>query len=205
MLRSAVGRALAVCLVVVSVAPVVASTPAVAAPRAPRFGSVIEDYAPYTEPTRCRPRPKPGVQAFADVLQHAYPDTSSIGISRACHGEPSSDHQEGRALDWGRRANVASERRDVKDLLGWLFARDRWGNRDAMLRRLGIDYVIWNRRIWGTWTKAWETYCVQRPAGCRDPETRSILDPHTSHLHISFAWPGARGETTYWNPARSKA
>jgi hypothetical protein len=145
------------------------------------------------------------VQAFADLLEEAYPDTDWIGISRACDGEPTSDHQEGRALDWGRSASVPAERADVRDLLTWLFATDDYGNADAMLRRLGIDYVIWDRRIWGTWTDGWETYCVQKSSGCKDPDTHANLDPHTSHLHISFGWPGAREETSFWDPASSRS
>src|SRR6185436_1153813 len=77
-----------------------AALPALAAPRAPHFGPVIEDYAGYVSPERCRPAAKPGVEAFADLLRDAYPDTAWIGISRACEGTPASDHQEGRALDW---------------------------------------------------------------------------------------------------------
>jgi hypothetical protein len=205
MSRSALGRVLGVVLVFASVVSAVAAEPAIAAPAGPKFGSTIEDYASYTSPTRCRPRPKPGVQAFADVLMHAYPDTRWIGISRPCHGTPTSDHQEGRALDWGRSVSVRSERKDVKDLLAWLSAPDRYGNDDAMLRRLGIDYLIWNRRIWATWTQSWDVYCVQKPSGCKDPDTHQVLDPHTSHLHISFGWPGARGDTSYWDPAKSRS
>jgi hypothetical protein len=205
MSRSAVGRVLGVLLVSASVVPLLGAVPSSAAPKAPRFGSTIEDYAPYTSPTKCRPKPKPGVQAFADLLMKTYPDTKWIGISRTCHGTPTSDHQEGRALDWGRSVSVPSERADVKDLLAWLFATDRYGDRDAMLRRLGIDYLIWNRRIWGTWTQSWEVYCVQKPSGCKDPDTHQVLDPHTSHLHISFGWPGAREQTSFWNPDASRS
>lgn len=198
------GRSLAVAVLVVS-AVAAASTPSVAAPRAPRFGPVIEDHAGYVAPTRCRPAPKPGVVAFAALLEAAYPDTTWIGITRACHRRPSSDHQEGRALDWGRDATDRQERASVEDLLDWLFAEDRHGNRDALARRLGISYVIWNRKIWGSWSAEWDVYCVKKPAGCRDPESRSLLNPHTDHVHISFGWDGARMRTTYWNPEDSFA
>jgi hypothetical protein len=193
------GLPLAVAALAVILCLVVPSTRVSAAPKAPRFGPLIEDYEGYTAPEECRPKAKPGVQAFADLLGDAYPSTSWIGIGRACEGTPTSDHQEGRALDWGRSANDRSDRKDVKDLFAWLFATDEHGNEDAMIRRLGITYLIWDREIWGTWS-GWETYCVQKPAGCRDPDSHAILDPHTSHVHISFGWPGARMRTSFWNP-----
>ena len=196
------GRSLAVAVLVVS-AVAVLPIRAVGAPRAPRFGPVIEDYAGYTAPERCRPGTKPGVDAFARLLEKRYPDTAWIGIGRACSGNPTSDHQEGRALDWGRDARDASDRRSVEDLFAWLFAEDRYGNTDALARRLGISYLIWNKRIWGAWDGGWEVYCVKKPSGCRDPESRAILNPHTDHVHISFGWDGARMTTTFWNPEDS--
>ena len=36
------------------------------------------------------------------------------------------------------------------DLAAWLFATDAFGNRRAQARRLGIMYVIWNRKIWSS-------------------------------------------------------
>ena len=202
--RTRRGRSLAVAVLVVSVLTLVPVT-AVAAPRAPRFGPVIEDYAGYTSPERCRPAPKPGVEAFAELLEDAYPDTAWIGISRACKGRPTSDHQEGRAIDWSRDASDKQERVDVEDLFGWLFAEDRYGNADAIARRLGISYIIWNKKIWGSWSQDWEVYCVKKRSGCRDPDRRAILNPHTDHVHISFGWPGARKQTTFWNPKDSLA
>jgi hypothetical protein len=203
--RTRRGTSLVVAFLVASCLQSSSIQPASAGPRAPHFGPVIEDYSGYVSPERCRPAPKPGVQAFADLLLETYRDSTWVGISRACHGEPTSDHQEGRAIDWGRSATVRSERAEVEDLLDWLFATDRYGNTDAMIRRLGITYLIWNRDIWGAWSGDWEVYCVQKPAGCRDPDSRSIMDPHTSHIHISFGWPGARMQTSFWDPAKSFA
>lgn len=179
------------------------SGPAAAAPPAPRFGPVIEGYARYVAPERCRPRPKPGVIAFRDLLLETYPDSTWTVIERACSGTATSDHQEGRALDWARDATDDTERAQVEDLLGWLLATDAYGNPHAMLRRLGIVYLVWDRRIWGTWSQAWEVYCVQEAKRCRDPESGAALDPHTDHIHISFGWRGARMKTTFWNPTES--
>jgi hypothetical protein len=177
---------------------------AVAAPEPPVFGPVIEDYALYQGQRFCRPRPKPGVVAFQGLLQQAYPDSTWFNISRPCTDRGQSEHKEGRALDWSRNAAVAAERATVRDLFAWLFAADGNGNTHAMARRLGIMYIVWNRRIWKAWEGGWETYCVQRGRRCKDPDSRAVLHPHTDHVHFSFGWPGARMLTTFWNPALSQ-
>jgi len=199
--RARVTRALPV---VLALACALATLPAAAEPKAPKFGPVIEDYAQQVSPERCRPKAKPGVQAFADLLAEAYPDPAWFAIGRACEGEATSDHHEGRALDWARDAGDRSERRAVKDLFAWLFATDKRGNTDALARRLGITYVIWNRRIWSSWSGKWSEYCVKKPAGCRDADSKALLNPHTDHVHFSFGWPGARMGTTFWDPEASR-
>lgn len=178
---------------------------ALAAPQAPSFGPAIEDYAPYEGQRRCRPRPKPGVVAFQKALEAAYPDSAWFNISRPCRDGGQSEQKEGRALDWSRNASVPAERATVRDLFDWLFATDAHANPDAMARRLGVMYIVWNRRIWTSWSGGWEVYCVQRGRKCKDPDTRAVLHPHNDHVHFSFSWAGARKQTSYWNPALSQA
>lgn len=187
-------------LAVLSVAP----PGAWASPPAPTFGPVIEDYAEYQGQTRCRPKAKPGVVSFQQMLQTSYPDSTWFGISRACKVGGRSEHKEGRALDWSRNAKVPVERAEVQDLLGWLLATDAYGNEHAMARRFGIMYVIWNRRMWSSWDEGWEIYCVQKRRRCKDPDSKAALHPHRDHVHFSFGWPGARMETTYWHPELSQ-
>ena len=169
-------------------------------PRAPEFGPTIEDYADYVGQKRCKPKPKPGTLALSDLLQTTYADTTWIGISRACGIGGTSEHKEGRALDWSRDVNDPAQRRSVSEFLDWLFATDEHGNENAMVRRLGIMYVIWNRRIWSTWDEGWDIYCVQKKKKCKDPDSKAEVHPHTDHVHISLSWDGARKKTSYWNP-----
>jgi hypothetical protein len=169
-------------------------------PLAPEFGPVIEEYADYEGQKRCKPKAKPGTLALSQLLQTTYPDTTWIGISRACDVGGSSEHKEGRALDWSRDVNDAAQRRSVREFLTWAFAPDQYGNENAMVRRLGIMYIIWNRKIWSTWDESWDVYCVQKKKICRDPESKSALHPHTDHVHISLNWDAANMETSYWNP-----
>lgn len=177
-----------------------AGTAAMAAPPAPQFGPVIDGYAPYQGQTRCKPKPKPGVVGFRDMLLAAYPDSTWFTISRPCGVGGQSEHKEGRALDWARNAAVPTEKAQVQDLLGWLLATDQHGNRHAMARRLGVMYIMWNRRMWSAWEGGWEVYCVMRNGKCKDPETKAVLHPHRDHVHFSFSWRGARMETTFWHP-----
>jgi hypothetical protein len=72
-------------------------------------------------------------------------------------------------------------------MLRWLFATDAHGNQDAMFRRLGLMYVIWNKQIWGAWSQRWEPYSCSGPTLC-----------HVNHMHFSFGWAGAEKKTSYW-------
>lgn len=199
-----VHRFVAAVLAIVAV-PVVLPGPVQATPPAPQFGPVIEDYAEYEGQRRCRPKPKPGVVAFQEVLSAAYPEqTTWFNISRPCKDGGQSEHKEGRALDWAVTASDPADRAAVQDLFAWMFATDEHGNTHAMARRLGVMYVIWNRRMWSAWDPGWEVFCVQRGKRCKDPDSKAVLHPHNDHVHFSFGWPGARMQTSYWLPDLSR-
>jgi hypothetical protein len=173
-------------------------------PAAPKFGPVIEDYAEYEGQKRCKPKAKPGLLSFQEVLQTTYPDSTWFGISRGCDIGGTSEHKEGRAMDWSRDATNPAQRKTVSQLFEWLFAEDEHGNENAMVRRLGIMYIIWNRQMWSSWDQEWEVYCVQKRKVCRDPDSKAAVHPHADHVHFSFGWPGAKMQTSYWNPELSK-
>ena len=178
---------LALVLVLASLLAVVG--PATAAPRKARssYAKVIEPLAGYQPQTTCSPRAKAGVVDLSRRLLRSYPGTRSLGIVRACAAGGRSEHKEGRAFDWGGlRASHAADRAKVKNFTTWLFAKDRHGNRNAMARRMGIQYVIWNKRIWGSYaaSSGWRKY--------------TGANPHTDHMHISFTWAGANKKTSFW-------
>jgi hypothetical protein len=75
--------------------------------------------------------------------------------------------------------------------------RDARGNTHTMVRRLGVMYVIWNRRMWSAWTGQWETFCVQR-GEVQGAGLEAVPHPHNDHEHFSFSWPGARADHV-WN------
>ena len=192
-------------LVVVACAllTLVATTVAHAAPRAPQLGRAIDPLAGYEGASHCDPNPKPGVVAFQQLILAANPGTGAGGISRACSGgDASSEHNEGRAWDWGVNITNPDQKKKAEAVIDWLLASDRYGNVHAMARRLGIMYLIWNRRIWFP-SSGWSTYCKQRGNVCRDPDDGGVRSPHRDHVHFSFTWAGARKQTTFWHPDRS--
>jgi hypothetical protein len=164
------------------------TTVASAAPTAPRsYTAPIELYAPYSPQTTCSPTAKPGVVAWRDQLLRTYSWTRSLGIVRGCDVGGRSEHKEGRALDWGVNASSARDAAAVRDVMAWLFASDRYGNRHAMMRRLGIQYIIWNRQIISSYNigAGWRAY--------------TGASPHTDHVHFSFSWAGANRLTSYFD------
>jgi hypothetical protein len=150
------------------------------------YSRAIEPLALYQPQTTCSPVAKPGVANFASRLLAAYPSTRSLGIVRACSVGGRSEHKEGRAFDWGVSAHSAAGRAKVAKVVHWLLKTDAYGNSYAMARRLGIQYLIWNHKIWGSYAASagWRKY--------------TGADPHTSHMHISFTWAGAREATSFW-------
>lgn len=150
-------------------------------------GAAIEGYARYEGQTRCDPTAKKGTLALRDLLLARYPSTRSLGISRSCGVGGRSEHKEGRAFDWGANLGVAAERAAAQDFLAHLFATDSHGNRHALVRRMGLMYVIWNHQIWSAYRAdaGWRPY--------------SGSSPHTDHVHMSLSWAGAQGLTSFWS------
>jgi len=160
-----------------------------AAPSTPAFGPAIDGYAAYDPQTTCVSTAQPGVVDFRDLLNATY-GTHTSGIVRACGVGDTSEHKEGRALDYSLSVTNDGERAVADDVLGWLLATDQHGNPHAMARRLGLMYIIWNHRIWASYraSEGWRPYsCDGTASGC-----------HTNHIHFSFGWPGALRQTTWW-------
>lgn len=159
--------------------------------------SGIEGLARYVPANSCDPTPKAGAQQFGDLLKATYP-TTTFGISRTCGTDPlpTSEHYDGRAVDWMTSVRVASGKARADAVIAWLFASDEAGNTYANARRLGVMYMIWNNRIWGSYRAAdgWRPYstCASHP------ETSWDTKCHRDHIHFSFSWEGAMGRTSFW-------
>ena len=157
-----------------------------AAPTTPAFGPAIDAYAAYDGQDTCNPTAKPGALALRDLLEAAYPATTSFGIGRDCAVGGTSEHKEGRAYDWGVNASNPAQLAMAKDLLTWLLATDGYGNKHANARRMGVMYVIWNRQMWKAYApdKGWQPY--------------SGSSPHTDHVHFSLSRKGGNGLTSWY-------
>lgn len=143
--------------------------------------SALDAAAPFQGGYRCLTGERPGVVAFAKLLNATY-GTHTYGIWRRCVLE----HGEGRALDWMLDAKTPEGLELGNRITRWLAAPDAQGRPGAMARRFGINYIIWNRQSWRAYDpgRGWTPYFG--------------VSPHTDHIHISFTWDGAYGRTSWW-------
>lgn len=142
-------------------------------------GSTLDEPAGYQGQLSCAAAPLPGLVRLADLVSSTYDRGSAVASVRSCAEGGTSEHKEGRALDWMLDVDDRADRRVAGDFLGWLTADD-----GAMARRLGVMYVIYSEQIWSAYSPAWRDY--------------SGYSPHTDHIHISLSWNGARGHTSFW-------
>ena len=152
-------------------------------PHPVKWGQDIEAYAQYQPQQSCAAQAMSGTVALRNLVLKTYDPGYDLGMMRACYSGGASEHKEGRAWDWGVDVGDRAEQRAAADFLAWITAKGRDGDPGAMARRLGIQYVIYNRKIWSGWN-GWVDY--------------TGADPHTSHVHISLSWNGARGHTSFW-------
>jgi peptidoglycan hydrolase-like protein with peptidoglycan-binding domain len=159
--------------------------------------SGIEALAAYVPADSCDPVVRPGTEDLGDLLVATYPHTS-YGITRTCGSDPlpTSEHYDGRAVDWMVSVRDPQQKAEAQAVISWLFAKDAAGNTYANARRLGVMYVIWNNRIWGAYRAAdgWRPYstCASHPEAAYDTTC------HRNHVHISLSWEGAMGRTSFW-------
>ncbi len=162
-----------------SAAPAQAST--IPAPPSRTLPSALDIAPPYQAGTRCLTKALPGPLDFAKLLNTTY-GTHIYGILRTCAAE----HGEGRALDWMVNAATPDGLALGNAITTWLTQKDSQGRVGAMARRLGINYIIWNHRMWRSYDPArgWAAYTGS--------------NPHTDHIHTSFTWDGAYEQTSWW-------
>lgn len=168
-----------------SISPAAALTNRFPTPFPRPYSPDIEAYAAYDGQTVCGKSAKAGVVAFERLVLRRFARTS-FGIWRSCAGSSISEHKEGRAIDWHMSAYNSTDRAAVQRLTRMLFATDWWGNTHSMARRLGIMYIIWNKHMWRAYRPfdGWQKYTGS--------------NPHTDHVHISFARAGGLAKTSYW-------
>jgi hypothetical protein len=157
---------------------------ALAATMAPAHAFEVDDFAPYQPQVSCDPHAKPGVIATRNLMLDKF-GGGDLGIVRSCRIGGLSEHKEGRAWDWALNANRPADRRKAKRAIKWL-TRTVHGEDAANARALGIQYIIWNKRMWRAYdpTAGWQRYTGS--------------SAHRDHMHLSFTWNGATKTTGYW-------
>jgi hypothetical protein len=158
-------------------------------------GRAIEAPSPYIPQTDCDLTLRPGTVGLMRLLLRTYRDGTNLGILQSCAAEgQTSEHSDGRALDFGLNVRNPHQHAEALAFLQWLFATDRFGNTQAMARRLGVMYVIYDGQIRSTGDRAFSPYLPQVCSNRRgDPNTC-----HRTHIHISLSWTGALGKTSFW-------
>ena len=156
-----------------------------------RLPSALDDLGHYEGPTTCGPV-QPGTARLRDLIVTTY-GRQTIGTSRACpvDGVATSEHHDGRALDWMLDAAVPAQRALADTFLAWLLAPDAAGRPAAAARRLGVMYLIFDTRVWESYRagRGWQPY--------------TGANPHTDHVHVSLTRRGGRAETSWWTGTTS--
>ncbi|MFN8124973.1 MAG: carboxypeptidase-like regulatory domain-containing protein [Candidatus Nanopelagicales bacterium] len=150
----------------------------------------------YDGQSRCIRKAQRGTKSLARLLTATYGDYR-IGLNRACVKGSTSEHYDGRAIDWMVNSRVRRPARAGDDFVKWL-TMARGPHLGVMAARIGVMYVIWRGRIWKSYDAetGWQEY-----ENCLAPSRRSasLDDPcHRSHVHISLTWAGARKATSWW-------
>ncbi len=155
------------------------------------------DNATHYDPQReCDSSATPGAAALAQLLVDTYGPATTY-ITRACTSS-TSEHFDGRAVDWMRSVRDPGEKEMADSFVAWLLAPAVDGTPHEMARRLGIMYVIWDNRMIRMYDpgRGWTDY-----RGCMDPsKDAKSLDTtcHRNHVHLSMSWDGAAMATSWW-------
>lgn len=180
-------------------APVRAEEPAAALPDpVPNVTLPVElDRAAFYEAQKlCDPVARPGANALADLLRATY-GPATIYIPRGCTSS-TSEHFDGRAVDWMRSVRVPEERAQAEAFVNWLLAPDADGTPHAMARRLGMMYIIWNNRMIRMYDvgRGWTNYrsCLSSGNSGKSLDTSC----HRNHVHFSMSWDGGGAVTSWW-------
>ena len=149
----------------------------------------------------CAKGPQPGAVALESWIGRHF-SGESWGIFNCRHVEDTSQwslHAEGRALDWRLDAAIPREKAAADRLIRRLLAPDGKGRPFALARRMGVQELVFNCRIWEADGLGLSRYkrCRHRPHGRkRKPIHRTI--EHLDHVHIGLNWDGAKKRTSFW-------
>lgn len=155
----------------------------------------VEDYASYQPATRCSPKPKPGAVALSQWMVDTY-GGGSTSISRAC-GDSTSEHTEGRAVDWPADVGKVADRKRVGRFLHRILRTDQAGEDHAWARRMGVMYVIWDDTMYAAWDRFEPKAYLS--SSCKKRRSCSKTLRHRDHVHVSLTRQGGKGRTSWYD------
>ena len=161
-----------------------------------RYDTPPEDYATYQPQTFCRRHVMPGTAELAGWINRRFDGGVARASLRACGSGGTSEHKDGRAIDWSMDATKPAHRAIVRAFLARLTQADADGNEDMLARRMGIMYVIWNDHMYSAWNRFEPTDYLS--GGCKSLATCSATLRHRDHVHISLGRPAGRAETSWY-------
>jgi hypothetical protein len=160
----------------------------------------IDSYR-YDKTRRCSGGPQRGATALNTWLARNVKGVSwGIYNCRTTRlGKNLSLHAEGRAVDWHLDVRKRSDRKAAYRLIDALLAPDASGRPRALARRMGVQEIIYDCKIWTAYDG---DRGMRRYSGCRPGASATIA--HRDHLHIGLNWRGARAQSSFWQlaPAR---
>lgn len=156
--------------------------------------AAVEDYARYDGQSSCADAVLPGTDFLLRHLVRTHPGTRAVSTLRDCSGSSTSEHKDGRALDWGVDATVPEEKAVADAWLEQVFATDARGNAHALARRMGIMYVIWDDRIFS----AYDGFEERPYRPCERLRDCSRTARHRDHVHVSLSRAGAAAQTSFY-------
>lgn len=168
----------------------------VASASARHFDDPVDDYASYQPQKHCRKTPRPGTKQLAAWIDKTFDGGTAYPSMRACSKWSTSEHQDGRALDWMMSATSKADRAEVQRFFDKIFATDADGNEHALARRMGIMYVIWNDHIYSSYYHFGGRKYLN--GGCKKIKTCSPTLRHRDHVHISLSLAGGRADTSWY-------
>jgi hypothetical protein len=158
-------------------------------------GLPVEDYASYDPQTRCTHKPRVGTVALGTWLVATY-GGSGGAVNRPCSDSGTSEHKDGRAVDWVLDADKPADRKLARTFLEAAFATDAEGNPAVLARRMGIMYIIWSDHFY----PAYHQFQPEKylSSSCRSKQKCSKTLRHRDHMHISLSKAGARALTSFY-------
>ena len=167
-----------------------------APPASARYETPVEDYASYDPQTTCRRTALPGTAELAAWINRRFAGGTARASIRACGSGGTSEHKDGRAIDWTMNAGSRADRLTVRELMTVLRRADAEGNEDMPARRMGVMYVIWDDHMYSAWRQFEPSDYLS--GGCKSLATCSKTLRHRDHVHISLSRAGARGLTSWY-------